>query len=207
MSAPLAGAVAFAPTVIQAAGELNGADGDHGGDLAAFGGSLALGALGLPVGGVLGRALGRSAARGAAGLGGRTLARTSPALVRAGQVGGLTGGALGAMGLAGIGAGLGRGVAGLGSDPIDKQMKQQARMFDLETELLNRRAEATLPVQRLQMQAARHDAEERAMLASELRGLEVYRQALLSAAQPMPGAYNDPSFNQMLASVAQGAMS
>lgn len=207
VSGPLAGTIAFAPTVIQAAGELNSADGDSGGDLAAFGGSLALGALGLPVGGMIGRTLGRSAVQGAAKLGGRTLARTSPTLARAGRIGGLAGGALGAMGLAGIGAGLGRGVAGLGSDPIDKQIEQQARMFNRETELLNKRAEAMLPVQRLQMQAAREDAEKRAMLASELRGLEIYRQALLGAAQPMPGAYSDPSFNQMLAGVVQGAMS
>lgn len=207
VSGPLAGAIAFAPTVIQAAGELNSADGDPGGDLAGFVGSLALGAPGLAAGGLVGRALSGGAVRGAAKLSGRTLAGTSPTLRRAKQIGGLTGGALGAMGLAGVGAGLGRAVAGLGSDPFDEQIKRQARMFDLETELQNKRAEAMLPVQRLQMQAAREDAKERAMLASELRGLEIYRQALLGAAQPMPGAYSDPSFNQMLAGVVQGAMS
>lgn len=106
---------------------------------------------------------------------------------------------------AGAGSWLGgeaaRGVAGAisgwGNDPIDQQLRATQKMYDQETELMARRAQEMVPVQRIQLELDARREADRANTIARLGMQQAYYNRLFGPG-PDPSSYRSPGLEQLM---------
>lgn len=122
-----------------------------------------------------------------------------------GPPGALIGGALGSWGggeiLGGAARGVTNAVTGIMDSPLDKQIRDAEKMARSQ----NKQLLASLPAMRALAAEHLRAETERAQLASQMYGQQLYQEAMLGPSRVPAGAYLDPNYGNALASIASGA--